>query len=461
MLLNSEQDFFRRSKIPIEELMIQDERDYGSYLDAAVSSKISSFPEERMEVRTLHHQQAPHHECHRYLQDIRSGKRNALGGRALERYQAGEHVVQVQILRVCRQVYIEANPILWSSNTLAFGEPSDFCKFMSERVTAQKASITRLLLDFSWGTRGDTMTRQVQRATSNGIITTLTGLRTLHLYIQDAVYGSIDPVAGNFDDKQEIEEWQRTTRTHEARDGFTNFKRLPLQHVTILMLCRPNWSFSMQNWRHTVRIKYAETVRDTILDPEGSQKLQQEQAAAKATRKVELVQLKLASPPCMKFSTEEECAKANQENIARLRIANGKSRSSRPQAQACRAEHVCLVCLLALDRTRQEARQCQKPGRCAEAYFSIMFKNSDFPHKSMNIFVQPEHTISTILDRYIGVSGMDKHGSYDVQLEKVVLKPEATVHDVGLKKDGKMEVVVAIDWTNLVFNADFGQLRHM
>lgn len=454
MLLNSEQDFFRRSKIPIEELVNQDEGDHGSYLDTAALRKLPSCPAERTKERTLHLQQFPHYQCHHYLQEIRSGKCNVLDGRALERYQAKEHVVQVQILQVCRQVYIEANPILWSSNTLAFGDHPDFRMFMSERVAAQKASITRLLLDFSWGTYGYTISGEAQRATSNGIITTLTGLRSLHLYIQDAVYGNNYPAAGNFDNKQEIEEWQSSTKIHEVLDGFTNFKRLPLQDVTVLMLCKPDWSISMQDWRHAERIKYAEAVRNTILDPEGSQKLQQEQADAKAARKAELAQLKLASPPCVQFSTEEECAKANQEDIDGLRIANGKSRSSRPQAQACRSEHVCLMCLLTLDRTRQEARQCQKPGRCAEAYFSIMFKYSDFPHMSMNISVQPEDTISTILDRYVGVSGINKYISYNVQLEGVVLKPKATVQDVGLKKDDKMEVVVAITRTNLISHLD-------
>lgn len=305
--------------------------------------KLPRCATERRQERHSHLQRNPHSQCRQYLKDIREGKCNLLEGRALERYKTKYHVVQVQILQVCRQVYIEANPILWSSNTLSFSTAVDFSRFMSDRVAAQKASITKLHLDLSWGAEG-AANREGQRTTTNGIITSLVGLRTLHLYLQDEVHGRPNftaiPLVVDFE--KEIEHWQIQTKAYEARERFTNFKRLPLQNVTVLLvhdLLSTNgyWSTSLQDWRHAERIKYAESVREAILDPEGSQKYQQEQADAKAVREAELAELRLNLPPCEQASTEEECAELNQKDTDCRTILNGKRRSA--EAQSLKHKH--------------------------------------------------------------------------------------------------------------------------
>jgi hypothetical protein len=59
----------------------------------------------------------------------------------------------LQVLRTCRQVYLEASRVLWNSNTFSFDNPNILKIFMNNRKTAQKQLLRKLHLDMKWNWR--------------------------------------------------------------------------------------------------------------------------------------------------------------------------------------------------------------------------------------------------------------------------------------------------------------------
>ena len=100
--------------------------------------------------------------------------------------------LDVQLLRVCRQVYAEVNPPLWLSTTWSFGLASDFEQFMRNRNTSQRNSIRKLLLQINGnydhferrqGTWRDAMRTQTQ--TSPAPLANFPNLEVLHIDVQN------------------------------------------------------------------------------------------------------------------------------------------------------------------------------------------------------------------------------------------------------------------------------------
>lgn len=316
--------------------MNQDEAKCGMYADASQLTRLSGSATERRVERQRHVQNYPHYQCRRYIEDIREKRCNLFDGLTLECYRRHDHLLHVQILQVCRQVYIEANPILWSSNTLAFNKPQEFGWFMSERIAAQKASIASLLLDLSHS-GGYRLPGESQNVATNGIINALVGLRTLHLYIQNDLPRLWRGVGQLVEVNLEIEQWQRETKDRETRKRFTAYKRLPLENVTVLMVDRRPYGYTTgPEWLLPERAKYAETIREAILQPDGPKIYQQEQATAKAELEAEEALVRLNESPCPNASIAEECARLHQENLNSKKAQSGNHKSAKPKARACK-----------------------------------------------------------------------------------------------------------------------------
>ena len=229
---------------------------------------------------------------------------------------------------------------------------------MRERITSQKASITSLLLDLSGSKYWFYKLGGSQRATTNGVIKVLTGLRTLHLYLDDQLDDSY-----SYHGIQRVGLFREAMKTYEKQVGFTNYKQLPLSTVTVLIVKREYGIHLIhdgdkEDRYQEERVKYAEYVRQTILDTEGAEKFRQEQADADAAREKELEEARKIEPPCMQASTTEDCARINQAAQTRPQASN-KSKPIKPktQARACKAEHVCLVCFKELQRRSRESKK--------------------------------------------------------------------------------------------------------
>lgn len=360
---HSEDSIFERSKIPIDDLITTDEASCGDFVDSTLTQQLPSDASQAREVRKAAITGHPHSSCRALIANLRSGQKETLGSHQLVYHKRKEYALPVQLLRVCRQIYIESNPLLWSTNTLSFENMTDFKTFMSNRIRAQRANITSLHLDLTDNHYCNS--RYASSAATLGIVKSLVGLRSLHVYLSDNLI--LDPLAtmAGDDESAQIDNWKDWVHEESGGKELTNYRILDLTNVTVLMAIAKigvfrypptlTASHSLEKWRRGERTDYAEKIRQTILDADGAQKLKKEQADAKAARAAEIAEMeenKLTDPPCPQASTVDECAGMTQK-----RRKNGK-------APPCPKDHVCLICFNDLDKSRDGARQCPKPGAC-------------------------------------------------------------------------------------------------
>jgi hypothetical protein len=82
--------------------------------------------------------------CYSYCEDFRRRRRDAQPN---PRERLEHNRIHLAILRVCRQAYVEVNPILWGTTTRSFIHGKGFCKFMRERATIQRHFLRNLHLE--------------------------------------------------------------------------------------------------------------------------------------------------------------------------------------------------------------------------------------------------------------------------------------------------------------------------
>lgn len=96
-----------------------------SYADQELGDQVRNLRRQRKLMALTHARLSPTHNSD-HLQDFR--------------YETP----QLQILRVCRQAYLEANPVLWSTNTFSFEDAFTFRYFTENRKSVQKALLCNL-----------------------------------------------------------------------------------------------------------------------------------------------------------------------------------------------------------------------------------------------------------------------------------------------------------------------------
>ena len=91
--------------------------------------------------------------------------------------------MHLTILRCCRQVYAEANPILWSTNTFSIHDHSTLKQFMAERTEVQKGMLRHLRLRFDMTQKYQLYFRRTFLTPS--LMSSLSGLHHLILILED------------------------------------------------------------------------------------------------------------------------------------------------------------------------------------------------------------------------------------------------------------------------------------
>jgi hypothetical protein len=421
---------FERSKMSVDELISLDEASGTSrdFFNATLTQPLPSDASEARELRKAAIEGHPHESCRALLTILRSDQEK-LDSQHLEYHKRKEHILPLQFLRVCRQTYIEANPLLWSNNTLSFDSPSDSKDFMADRIDAQKANITHLHLDMSRIYPYWYHFHRPSSAASLGIIKSLVGLRSLSIYISDWVdHDRLVREVGD-DETAQITEWKRLVKEH-ACDELTHYKILPLANVMVLMVNMDAGPYESpngtENWRRGERMKYAETIRQTILDVDGPQKFEKEQAEAKVAQQAKTANRKLTSPPCRQASTADECAQMNQ---------NRRKKKSPP----CYLDHVCLICFNDLKKDREAARYCPTPGACIEGYFKITV------NKYREVTIHTDDDIKTVLEKWVSVNRScpwksSRSKKWVASFRDIELVCSSTVQEVGLKVGDHVDV---------------------
>ena len=206
--------------------------------------------------------------------------------------------VDLNVLGVCRQLYEEANHLLWATNIFSFEDPRTFEKFFNGLNPAQKRKLTSIHISADIG-GGAWFNSQYQRArwdshywgkalkTSN--LNMLRGVQTLHLCINqrfDCVSWHA-PSSGS-----EVAERQLQEGLQADLESVLRLRALTLKHVTVVMsddaVELERNGKSTYRWTATKKNEYAEGVRANIVDPGGADLVKKETEAASLARKTEI-----------------------------------------------------------------------------------------------------------------------------------------------------------------------------
>lgn len=258
-----------------------------------------------------------------------------------------------QYLRTCRQVYLDACPIMCSTNAFMFETNEDFKLFMARLTVGQTKVLKELHLTIDFDDLADSEYYRRTTVLPMSMIRSLSSLANLHLQLTDS-YMDFLP------DKEE--RVQNELRTFEC---VTNFKVLPLKDVTIRIKQRD----SNRNYEEGYLRECEENIKHAILDPEGPQRWQEQQEVHERAKQAahEAQATHRRNHCCRSASTEEECAEQSrkrQENLDRYH-----KRTKPTPVPVCGYSHVCLICNKVSTSRKtltpvEGTRPCSRPGRC-------------------------------------------------------------------------------------------------
>lgn len=204
--------------------------------------------------------------------------------------QGGHSDLDLNILGASRQIYEEANNILWATNTFSFNDPVTFGKFMASLNTAQKKKLKNLHLSSIFYEECVPETVWDQTITKR-LVRVLHGLRTLHLCIEIRATRSL------FCHSKPREEFVWTDLDDLFRP-FLLFRMLPLTKATVMVSDSIPYFDHLNDddeiptlftgdgthYRLTATEKrgLAEVLRGKILDPQTAENFEEEEKAMRA-----------------------------------------------------------------------------------------------------------------------------------------------------------------------------------
>lgn len=201
--------------------------------------------------------------------------------------------VDLNILGVCRQLYEEANYLLWATNTFSFDDPKSFEKFFASLNPAQKRNLTNIHINAHIGEFYSTHTTSYQRsrfdmhywgkALKMSTLRMLQGVQTLHLCINLGLQGAWDALSPDIAAAQ-IEKCQQADM-----EPILRLRALTIKKVTVTVSDEPKklddddgriafrWSAMKKN-------EYAESIRVQLMDNKGAELVKTEVEAANLQR---------------------------------------------------------------------------------------------------------------------------------------------------------------------------------
>lgn len=163
--------------------------------------------------------------------------------------------LDLRALRACRQIYVEANKILWQSNTFAFDCGYDFSSFAANRNTVQKQLWRSLRVNMDIDHFAlDEWTRAFSLKTMRSI----KNLRVLHAHISYDFYQYI------------VDRWeQEEDRQNTPVSGLLKMMVLPWEVVTATFFNDLRGVGRGAYIKAETELEFAETLRNRLLDPKG------------------------------------------------------------------------------------------------------------------------------------------------------------------------------------------------
>lgn len=175
--------------------------------------------------------------------------------------------LDLRLLRTCRQVYVEANPILYASNTFQIGDPNTLLRFVNSRNAVQKRLLRKLSLQVSFERNHGP---HWNAGLNLGFVSKLKGLRDLKIHIAQG-FQSLSS-AGSF-------VFSAGCRQYRI-EGILRMQILPLQNVSVTF----EEVGCPRQYLNEKEIKdYTSELERTLLDPAGNEKYREVMAKAKET----------------------------------------------------------------------------------------------------------------------------------------------------------------------------------
>ena len=168
---------------------------------------------------------------------------------------AGREMMRLSVLRSCRQIYVEANNILWTTNTFSFADGTTLKRFMMTRTINQKRAIKSLRLQMEWVSYD----REWNQALNMALVRSLSGLRRLRLHIEYKMNLKVYEV---------VKKCDLYATTFFA--GLKKLSTLPLTEVEIDVR-NPLFMLGDDLWTKLDRQDFAEGLRKVLLNPKGAQ----------------------------------------------------------------------------------------------------------------------------------------------------------------------------------------------
>ena len=181
-----------------------------------------------------------------------------------------KELMHLTLLRSCRQIYVEANSILWTTNTYSFKNAITFKHFMRTRSIHQKRTIRKVRFDFPLDPAG--VGASWDSALNTALIRSMSGLRCLRIHL---------------DFIMEASHYRYAKDNHLLPDfygaGLKLLSFLPLTEVEVYVRDpHQHWN---STWTKEDREEFADGLRGMLLDPLGADIYAGEQQEEKERRR--------------------------------------------------------------------------------------------------------------------------------------------------------------------------------
>jgi len=175
----------------------------------------------------------------------------------LEARKSQRSRVPVDVLRSCRQIYIEANPILWQTNTFAVDDVYTFRTFAKDMTNTQRQLLTNLRFDIPfyipWLNNAYPQIRGIGMPGMRDM-KKLKGVRVLHIRLSLLRRSGVDMP------RQDLV-------LNELYPGLLNMQALALEKVTVTLTgCYPRW---IQRVSCADELDFVEWVQSRLLHKNG------------------------------------------------------------------------------------------------------------------------------------------------------------------------------------------------
>lgn len=195
--------------------------------------------------------------------------------------------VDLNILGVCRQLYEEANHLLWATNVFSFDDSVSFDKFLGSLNPAQKGNLTGLHLHTKIGcwnySYGMTSLENWATAFKMPYINMLRDVQTLHICFEQRFKRTYGPSPDST--------YNRSKRDQDADvKPFLRLRALPTKNVTVVVSDNIH-AIELDEaieWRWTTvqKMECANSIRSQLLDPQGAELVRAEAEAEQQAVKV-------------------------------------------------------------------------------------------------------------------------------------------------------------------------------